>query len=208
MIRRASYVLLLLTLAAILAGFDLIRVEERRGAFWEAFVYGPTVEEVSHFDSLEEMLDASDAVVTGRVRTVALSRIIGAEPGENGLGYVRVELDVDRVIAGEAPALVPLEFIAWGSPDAAGVLVERLERQLPVDSVLVFLHAKRGANEAGLYRVTNSTGLWAPTTRSLLDSPLRMDTPRASGLYAAELAGITDVAGLVELLAGYAADGG
>lgn len=203
-LRNTAAALIAVAFAATLGACDLIRIEERRGAFWEAFVFGPAVDEVERFHTLEQMLVASDAVITARVRDVAISRILGAEPGENGIAYIRVELDVDHVIAGQAPASVPVEFIAFGAPDGGAVLVERLKRQLPVDSAVVFLHAKRGANEAGLYRVTSSTGLWAPTARSRLDSPLRMDTPEASGLFAAELAGITDLAGLVALLADYA----
>lgn len=33
-------------------------------------------------------------------------------------------------------------------------------KHLPEDEILVFLRAKRGEGEEGLYRLVNSTGLW------------------------------------------------
>ena len=189
--------------AAVLGACDTIRVEERRGAFWEAFVFGPAAEEVSRFDSLAEMLEASDAVVVAHVSDVAVSRIFQGDVPEDRFPYLRVQLAIDRVIRGDAPGVVQIEFLGSGTDAQAQALVDELKGELPADSVVVFLHAKNGAGEAGLYRVINSTGLWAPTTRTAVDAPLRMEAPH-QGPYAAELARVGDMNGLVELLDGLA----
>jgi hypothetical protein len=201
MVRTRVATIGLLVVAGFLTACDTIRIEERRGAFWEPFmIEGPAIDEVSHFESLAEMLAAADAVVVARVTDVAVSRIWqGERPGERW-PYVRVQLRIDRVISGHAPGIVQLEFLAGGAEQQVPVFVESQKGKLPADSVVVFLHAKGGAGEAGLYRVINSTGLWAPTTRASLDAPLRMEPPPKSGLYAAEIAGIREMNGLVDLL--------
>ena len=201
MLRRRIATVGLLVVAGVLAACDTIRIEERRGAFWEPFVIeGPAVDEVSHFESLAEMLHAADAVVVARVTDVAVSRIWQGELPGMRWPYVRVQLAIDRVISGSAPGIVQLEFQAGGTEQEVPKFVATQKGKLPADFVVVFLHAKQGAGEAGFYRVINSTGLFAPTTRAPVDAPLRLEAPPQSGLYAAEMAGIGDMNGLVELL--------
>lgn len=186
-------------LAGVLAACGAPVIENRAGPFWEAFQHNGL--EVSHFASLEEMLEASDAVVIARVRDVALSRVFqGDAPGDR-VPYIRVELVIDRVIAGKAPPVVQLEFLAFGSEAQAAALAQELKERMPVQAAIVFLHEKRGDGEAGLYRVTHSTGLWTETAESRLATPLRGEPPQGTELYAKELANVATIEGLIGYLA-------
>lgn len=174
-----------------------------RPVFWERF--GPFDLEVDRFDSMLDMMAASDAVVVASVRDVAVSRVIQGDGGDV-LTTIRVDLAVTQVIEGTPPEVVPLEFIG-GFPDQTAALVDALREIRPVDASVVFIHAKQGEGEVGLYRVTNSTGLWTPTSRANLDIPLREEPPRQAGLYAEELLHIDELAELIDLLDRYAAMG-
>lgn len=195
----------LLALGLLLAGCGTAEPELgtwERTTFWESFQFGESIEEVTRVESLRELLAESDAVVLGRVSGVRNSRIIQGDAVEDRVAMVCVDVEVDTVLAGTGPAAVCVEFIG-GSPAEANALVQRaLAVGLPLQPVVVFLHQKRGQGEAGLYRVTNSTGLWGATSRSALDSPLRPEPPRVSGLYDDELAGIGSVAQLARFLGG------
>ena len=198
--RRIATRAVAFAIAASLLGCQALRVEKERGGFWRTFELGPAIEERSHFETIAEMLAASDAVVVARVESVEVSRIFHGDAPGDVLPYVGVRLAIDRVLAGNVDGPVPLEFMAGGTEEGAARLVAQLATELPADSAVVFLHAKRAAWEAGLWRVTNSTGLWAPTARAALDTPLRGEAPGPARLYAAELAGIADMGGFVALV--------
>jgi hypothetical protein len=172
-----------------------------RPVFWERF--GPFDLEVDQFDSMLDMMAASDAVVVASVRDVAVSRVIQGDGGDV-LTMIRVDLAVTQVIDGAAPEVVPLEFIG-GFPDQTAAFVDALRQIRPVDAIVVFLREKQGEGEVGLYRVTNSTGLWTPTSRADLDTPLREEPPLDAGLYADELINVDKLTALIELLQQYAA---
>jgi hypothetical protein len=172
-----------------------------RPVFWERF--GPFDLEVDRFDSMLDMMAVSDAVVVASVRDVAVNREIRGQ-GADVVTMIKVELAVTRVIHGAAAEAVPLEFIG-GSPDQTAAFVDELNEIRPVDASVVFLHEKQGEGEEGLYRVMNSTGLWTPTSRANLDTPLREESPLDAGLYADELANIDELNELIELLERYAA---
>src|SRR6185503_7424836 len=197
-----------LTAVASILGCQAFRIEQERGGFWRTFEFGPAVDEVSHFESIVEMLAASDAVVVARVGSIEVGRVFHGDAPGDVVPYISVVLVIDRVIAGDLEGPIRLEFMAGGIEDGAARLVAQLATELLADSVVVFLHAKRGVGEAGLWRVTNSIGLWAPTARAPLDTPLRSEAPVPAGLYAAELVGVSDIGGLVELLEGLASDAG
>jgi len=172
-----------------------------RPVFWERF--GPFDLEVARFDSMREMMAASDAVVVASVRDVAVSRVIQGD-GRDVLAMIRVDLAVTRVLTGAAPEDVRLEFTG-GHPDDTAAFVEALRGVMSADPSVVFLHEKQGEGESGIYRVTSSTGLWTPTSRAHLDTPLREQPPLGAGLYADELVNVDDLDDLIDLLARYAA---
>lgn len=96
--------------------------------------------------------------------------------------YVAADLEVSRVLAGSLDSSsIPLEFLLT-SGGASGGAVERMESALPQEDLVVFLHAKRGERETGLYRAVNSLGLWAASERAVLDTPLSEETPDSSVL--------------------------
>jgi hypothetical protein len=149
------------------------------------------------------MLQASDAVVVAKVSGMEIGRTVQGDAPEDVVTYARVDLRVERVLSGEVPDLVPLEFLLGPTPEHAAAELLRLQRSIPTDPAVFFLHEKQGKGEQGLYRVTSTTGLWAATAREELDAPLQEESPRMSGLYAAELAGVATLQGLADLLAGY-----
>lgn len=168
--------------------------------FWAVFQFGPAVMERTQVASLAELTAASDAVVVARISAVGLGREIHGDAPGDVVVYVRMDLTVERVLAGAAPEALPVEFLG-GSPAAANLMVTRARAVgIPTGPVIAFLHEKNGPQERGIYRVSNSSGLWAATTRAGLDSPLRPEPPAASGLYADEIQGRASVAELIILI--------
>lgn len=176
----AGVVVLATTLGGC-AGDDSRQGSER---FWESMrVEG---DEVEPFGSIPDMAERSDAVVVGEFGSLVGDRSAGDSAPVN---YVQVELRVDEVIAGEVGSdVIVMEFLASGDP---GTL-------LPDEQVLVFLRAKRGAGEDGLWRAINSRGLWSATSRADIDTPLNPEPPAEDDRYAdlvQQADSITDIAG-------------
>lgn len=190
-------------IALLIAAVVTTCAVEPRPVFWERL--GPMDLEVDRFDSLRQMMAASDAVVVASVQDVSVGRVIHGDGGGD-VTMIRVDLAVTRVIDGASPEVVPLEFIG-GKPDETAAFVNALREIRPVDASVVFLHEKQGEGESGLYRVANSTGLWTSTSRANLDTPLRDEPPLNAGLYADELLGVAELNQLIDLLTRYAAMG-
>ena len=112
-------------------------------------------------------------------------------------------LSVVRVVAGDAPAVVPLEFVAGARPEQVAQDVIALRAAMPHGTALYFLREKRGQGEGGLYRVTNSAGLWTSTSRAALVTPLREEAP-ADGRFADDIVGVGSVSELADLVSSYA----
>ena len=140
--------------------------------FWQTFrVSGDEVEPYVAFDS---MAKTADATVLARFGKVGKIRTLTAE-GNDTVHYVSVELAVTRELAGNGslPSVVPLEFMVIpGRGQSINRVAEEMSASLPKDDMVLFLRAKKGNGEAGLYRVVNSRGLWASTSRDTLDTPL------------------------------------
>lgn len=164
--------------------------------FWASFRI--TGDEVEGYQNIRDMGSSADAVVLGRLTSLTPSRAVQGDAPEDVVTYVAAGLEVSRVLAGRfGERSVPLEFFISSGELTVGEL-QRLETALPQGDVVVFLRAKRGDGEAGLYRTVNSLGLWAASERAALDTPLSEEAPTASVL-ADEVAGI----GSVEEMADY-----
>lgn len=166
-----------------------------QGAFWEALRV--TGDEAEGYPSLESMAEAAGAVVVGRLTRVEIGRTVQGDAPEDLAGYALTVLTVDTVLMGSVSTeAVPLEFLLAGAPqseEGASALAE----DLPEDRLLVFLRAKRGAGEAGLYRAVNSLGLWTNSDRAELDAPLAEGPPQEEGVYAEELAALQDLEAMI-----------
>lgn len=168
--------------------------------FWVTFAFGPAADEIESYDSIAEMATHSDAIVVGRITSVDLGRVVHGDAAQDVVAYVTLTIATDRLIAGEAPPLVPVEFLG-GSPASAEDMVARARAAgLPASQVVAFLHEKAGAGEAGLYRLVNSTAIWAATARSTLDTPVRDLPPSRSGLYRAEVARLAGLGDLIDFI--------
>ena len=166
-------------------------------AFWPSLrVAG---DEVESYATLSEMARGADAVVMGTFKSFSPSRTIRGDAPEDVVVYAKGELEIQQNVVGAAPSrTVALEFIL--PPGDADSLVGQLNAALPRGPMLVFLRAKRGDGETGLFRVVNSRGLWAKTDRSPVDTPLAEGPPTTSGLYAEERAGVQSVDELAKRL--------
>lgn len=201
--RNQFVVAVVLAAAVVACGFGATPSEAPSDAFWAALSPGPDADEVDRFDSLKEMAAGSDAVVLGSISSIVVGRLVGGDASGDVIAYVQVAYDVEKVVAGDAPDHVTIEFLG-GSPDAARALVGRaLAAGLPHTMVLIFLHAKLGAGEAGLYRPVNSTGVWAATRRAALDSPLQQSAPSVSGLYEREIVNLRNIDDLAALVSSF-----
>jgi hypothetical protein len=166
-------------------------------SFWPSLRV--TGDEVESYATLSEMARNADAVVMGTFKSFSPSRTVRGDAPEDVVVYAKGELEVQRNVVGAAPSqTIALEFIL--PPGESDALVGQLNAALPRAPMLVFLRAKRGDDEAGLFRVVNSRGLWTATERSAVDTPLAEESPTASGLYAKERAGTQSVGELAERL--------
>lgn len=192
-------------LMALAAGLALVSRPPvpASGGFWESFRISGL--EVRRYDTLDAMLQASDAVVVAKVSDVQISRTVQGDSPDDIVTYARVDLRVEGVLFGDVPGDVPLEFLLGPTPEHAAADLLGLRQWIPTGPSVYFLHEKQGQGERGLYRVTSTAGLWSATARDELDAPLQETSPKDSGLYAAELGGVDTLQGLTELLAGYAA---
>jgi hypothetical protein len=155
-------------------------------------------DEVEGYDSLDAMAASATAVVVGRFDSFAVSRELRTDTAEDTLAYGGATLRVTRVLRGaQVSGAVPVEFILRATGDQAVAEAAELNRTLPAGDLVVFLRAKRGSGEAGLFRLANSHGLWASTPRSAVDAPLVDEVdPR----YTRELDGVTSLDQLAERL--------
>jgi len=169
-----------------------------RSEFWERLKIGGW--EVETFSSMSDMVRASDSVVLARIGGVDVSRTIQGDAPEDVVTYARLDLEVLQVISGTSPDRVPLEFLVGAIPGQVAAEIEALRQAIPKEPAVFFLHAKRGNDEHGLYRLIASTGLFAATSRSTLEAPLRDDAP-----FSVELRAVGSVESLVDYLESLAA---
>lgn len=156
--------------------------------------------EVESYGSLREMAHGADLVVIGKFTSFDISRTIQGAVPQDVVVYGKATLVVKRKVVEEPVATeLPVEFLLPYGPDEAATKAAEFAANLPEEDVLVFLHHKRGAAEAGLYRLVNSQGLWTSTARAALDTPLAEEAP-ASGPYKGELAGIGSIDELADQL--------
>lgn len=148
--------------------------------------------EAERYPSIAAMRDSADAVVAGSFVSFD-TRTFHGDAAEDVIVYLVATLRVDEVLAGSlAQPTVPLEFLVPSVVADDAPVLETLAATLPRSQMVLFLRHKGGA-EAGLYRVVNSTGLWAPTKRSGLDTPLAEAAPELAGAYNAELSHVTSM---------------
>ena len=118
------------------------------------------------------MTRAADIVGVGRIISFDMSRIIQGDSPDDRAGYGAARIELDEAISGRAQdEPFTVEFVLGGHPDKYESLIKELQESLPDGPVLVFLRHK-GGNEAGLFRLVNSRGLWTSTARSEVDAPL------------------------------------
>lgn len=139
---------------------------------------------------LDQLVDDADVTVVGE-----LGEVLGERPLAADAAYVQIELVVLDVIAGDVAPGDVLVFEGWTSEVTA----------VPEGEMLLFLTEKDSAvDPPGLWVWHTSRGIWAATERAAIDTPLADEPPASSPLYADDLAGLSslpEVADLVRELA-------
>ncbi len=159
--------------------------------------------EAERFDTLADLVASADAVVVGEFASFGLSRTLEGDAAEDVVVYAKADLWISETIAGRSfGESVPLEFLLPVGPAEADGAIDALRAALPGGRLVVFLRDK-GGEEAGLFRVVNSTGLWAETARAAVDAPLAEEPPSKSGIYESELAGVASIEDLIEVVESY-----
>lgn len=163
-------------------------------AFFEGLRIGG--DEAEGWATIGEMKSESDIVGTGTFTSFSLGRTIQGDAPEDVVAYGQARLQLDDTISGKAPdGQIVVEFVLPGDSADYAAIAKGLENNLPQGEVLVFLREKRGSNEAGLYRLVNSNGLWASTTRAPVDAPLA--DARVGDVYPEETGDLSDFEELV-----------
>jgi hypothetical protein len=112
--------------------------------------------ELERYASLAQMTRGSDAVVVGRVASVAAGRVVGR--AGSALQYAAVTVMVDEAVAGSLPGehatQLTLEVPLFGGAEQ----LHELRSALPTAESLFFLRNK-GAGEADFYRLVVMRGV-------------------------------------------------
>ena len=122
----------------------------------------------------------SDLIIVATFESISLSRVIQGDAPQDVVGYAAATVRVDRVLAGAMPDDLVIEFLLPTTAEsltAAGLRAqaESLAIDLPNDRMVLFLHEKLGAGEAGLYRLVESRGLWVEGPDRYPVAPLDSD---------------------------------
>lgn len=167
-------------------------------AFWDALRIAG--DEVEGYARVDEMAASADAVLVGRVSSVGLSRTIQGDAAEDLVALAMVRITVVKLISGTASPEVAVEFLLPSPREPVDEQIASVVASAPDDEMVLFLRAKRGRGEEGLYRIVNSSGLWTATARNALDTPLADAPPVESGLFASEEGGWRTLDDLVSYL--------
>lgn len=167
--------------------------------FWQTFRIAG--DEVEPYASFESMAETADATVLARFDEVGEFRTITGDAND-AVHYVSINLTVTRDLAETGvPSSVPLEFMVIPSRgQEIESVAEEINAALPKGEMVVFLRAKKGVGEEGLYRILNSRGLWTSTTREDLDAPLAEEPVNDDAKYAGDLVKASNVAELADLV--------
>lgn len=124
--------------------------------------------EDQYFESLCEMVQASDAVAEGVVLSTNRGRIIGEVEPHAALQLREVNLKVTSVLAGSVPTpAITLEEVGWdgeGNP----VNPHDIPASKPGDLGVFFVVVKADQTEQTYYRVVNSQGYYASVAGGLV----------------------------------------
>jgi hypothetical protein len=157
--------------------------------------------EVESYGSLTAMKRSADAVVMGRIVSFGVSRTVRGDDPLDIVVYGSAVVDVSRQLSGRAlGGSVAVEFLLPYQPAEATKHAAAFNAALPRAQALMFLRHKGGA-EAGLYRLVNSAGLWAGTTRAAVDTPLTDEAPGHDGSFKTELNSVRSVNQLADRVA-------
>lgn len=141
---------------------------ESEEAFWDTLrIQGDQVED---YDSFQDMMDAADIVAIVSMDDFKKSRDI-RDPAtrEDVVTYAAVEVTLEEVLRGDASPgdVLPVEFVLGQPPEQAAQVIAAQRRNLPPGRAIVFLRAKRGRGERGLYRLVCNSGLWVEAGREV-----------------------------------------
>lgn len=145
-------------------------------AFWAAMRIDAV--EIDRTDSLAALVEQSDVVVRGRIRSFTFNRTVG-DTAEEALSYALVTVTADEVLRGEVTApTLPVELVL---PVPAGTEpadhAAALAPEAPEEQLVLFLRRKRGPGDNGAYRPVNAGGVWASAGPARIDTPLSVEPP-------------------------------
>jgi hypothetical protein len=160
-----------------------------QAAFWEPFRAGGGLE-AEGYATLSDMAESADLVARGRFVAFEDSREVTGDVRQDVVTYGATTFVLDEVIRGRAGGdRLVVEFIINERPDRVAEFIATQAANLPEGEIIVFLRAKRGRGESGLYRLVNSVGLWT-TVNDRVQAPLAEILSDGILPYADELASI------------------
>lgn len=193
--RSSAAVLLGLLLALASAGCTGGEPAQRRVVFWDELRIDGA-DEAEGWGTFGEMKAAADVVVVAEIASFEMSRTFQGDAEEDLVGYGRANLKVIESLQGDPPeGLVPVEFLLGGDPESYQATADAIGKAVPGGRFLVFLRAKRGKGEDGLFRLVNSTGLWGPVDGATIGAP--MSDPEFGSPYDKELSNVESFEELV-----------
>lgn len=174
-----------LALALALAGCTGATTNPPSAADLATFqISGDEVEPYVGFDDMRKSADLSVLGVLGDPQGI---RTVG-EPGSEAY-LLQFAVKADTVLAGRAPDEVVVEItLGATSREQADQALKQYAELLQGHEVLLYLRAKQGPGESGLYRPVNSLGFWMATAEAPASAPLADFDPATLAQFSKDLA--------------------
>lgn len=144
-------------------------------------------DEVEPYQGFDRMRESADLAVLGELGDAKGIRTVG-EPGSEAY-LLQFEVKPDSVMGGSAPDSIVVEFtLGAATREQAEAAQKVYSEALAGREAILYLRAKQGRGEAGLYRPVNSLGFWTATQEAPVSAPLAEMDPATLAQFRTDLA--------------------
>ena len=144
-------------------------------------------DEVEPYLGFDRMRESADLAVLGELGDAKGIRTVG-EPGSEAY-LLQFEVKPDSVMRGSAPESIVVEFTLGAATREQAEAAQKVYSDvLGGTEAILYLRAKQGHGEAGLYRPVNSLGFWITTQEAPVSAPLAEVDPATLPQFRTDLA--------------------
>ena len=134
---------------------------------------------VEYWPSFTELAQNADVAASGRIIAVKSGVMIQGDAPEDTVHEAIFRVEVDELWRGELnDGAFEFTFVVDRDPEQLKALT------LPSEAIVIF--ARRRSDRPNVYRLVNGLGLWASTSRAIVDTPTELDPP-IEGIYGEQI---------------------